>query len=219
MAADEQRRRMPERWWRETRPTVSRRRSRRRPRRTGRRRTGRRASRATACRSPSRSGSRPTTTSPRLPKVRPLHSFSHTLASGQGLWKLTWGSAYHTYTHTYTHGYRYGVGPAASVLWIRLARGHVCHGGAGCWQSLPLLACCGRMQVHDGCDWQNAFGLGVQIMDPKMDSGINAEGVYTFEEALKAGILPTEFTVPQVIAIMDKLLCCEVYLPSSLSWK
>jgi hypothetical protein len=47
-------------------------------------------------------------------------------------------------------------------------------------------------------------------MDPKMDSGIDAEGVYTFEEARKANLLPTELTIPQVIAIMDKMLCCEV---------
>ncbi len=49
-----------------------------------------------------------------------------------------------------------------------------------------------------------------QIMDPKMDSGIDAEGVYTFEEAQKASLLPAELTIPQVIAIMDKMLCCEV---------
>jgi len=47
-------------------------------------------------------------------------------------------------------------------------------------------------------------------MDAKMDSGINAEGVYTFDEAVKANLLPTELTIPQVIAIMDKMLCCEV---------
>lgn len=63
----------------------------------------------------------------------------------------------------------------------------------------------------------SGFGLleamsAIEIMDPKMDSGIDAEGVYTFEEAQKANLLPAELTIPQVIAIMDKALCCE------LSW-
>lgn len=48
-------------------------------------------------------------------------------------------------------------------------------------------------------------------MDPKMDSGIDAEGVFTFDEAQKAGLLPADLSVPQIIAIMDKLFCCEVH--------
>jgi len=61
----------------------------------------------------------------------------------------------------------------------------------------------------------SGFGLfdamsAIEIMDAKMDSGINAEGVYTFDEAVKANLLPTELTIPQVIAIMDKMLCCEL---------
>lgn len=66
-----------------------------------------------------------------------------------------------------------------------------------------FLASCGL--AHVPCS-------DVQIMDPKMDSGIDAEGVYTFEEAEKAGLLPSELSVPEVIAIMDELFCCEVPL-------
>eukprot|EP01088_Endostelium_zonatum_P016405 TRINITY_DN441_c0_g3_i5.p1 TRINITY_DN441_c0_g3~~TRINITY_DN441_c0_g3_i5.p1 ORF type:complete len:141 (-),score=38.88 TRINITY_DN441_c0_g3_i5:61-483(-) len=52
----------------------------------------------------------------------------------------------------------------------------------------------------------NGFGLyeamsAMEIMDPKMDSGMNAEGVYNLDEARKLGLFSeSDLTIPQIIA-------------------
>jgi len=47
-------------------------------------------------------------------------------------------------------------------------------------------------------------------MDPKMDGGVGAEGVYTLSEARKLNIIQEELSVPEVLAVMDHLIGCEV---------
>eukprot|EP01105_Mastigella_eilhardi_P020490 TRINITY_DN4886_c0_g1_i2.p1 TRINITY_DN4886_c0_g1~~TRINITY_DN4886_c0_g1_i2.p1 ORF type:complete len:594 (+),score=165.07 TRINITY_DN4886_c0_g1_i2:31-1782(+) len=50
-----------------------------------------------------------------------------------------------------------------------------------------------------------------EIMDPKMDTGLGAAFVNTYEEHVAAGTMPdtSKFSLPQVLAIMDRLLQCE----------
>lgn len=52
-------------------------------------------------------------------------------------------------------------------------------------------------------------------MDPKMDGGVGAEGVYTMDEMMKLNLLPTSLSIPEVLGIIDRLLGCEVYPASS----
>lgn len=51
-----------------------------------------------------------------------------------------------------------------------------------------------------------------QIMDPKMDSGMNSEAVHTLEERLAMGTIPIDssLSVQHLLGVMDKLLVCEV---------
>jgi hypothetical protein len=49
-------------------------------------------------------------------------------------------------------------------------------------------------------------------MDPKMDSGMNSGEVYSLEERIEMGTLPNTFSIAECIGIMDRLLCCEVFL-------
>jgi hypothetical protein len=46
-------------------------------------------------------------------------------------------------------------------------------------------------------------------MDPKMDSGMNAENIKTIEEAIELNSLPKELTPQQVIGVMDRLFVLE----------
>eukprot|EP01121_Diplochlamys_sp_Union-15-3_P012470 TRINITY_DN3737_c0_g1_i2.p1 TRINITY_DN3737_c0_g1~~TRINITY_DN3737_c0_g1_i2.p1 ORF type:complete len:737 (-),score=145.60 TRINITY_DN3737_c0_g1_i2:74-2245(-) len=52
----------------------------------------------------------------------------------------------------------------------------------------------------------------LEIMDPKMDSGMYASKIKTYEEVVQLKLLPkaSQLSVPQVIGIIDKLLCLEV---------
>eukprot|EP01089_Gocevia_fonbrunei_P023079 TRINITY_DN9579_c0_g1_i1.p1 TRINITY_DN9579_c0_g1~~TRINITY_DN9579_c0_g1_i1.p1 ORF type:complete len:765 (-),score=187.63 TRINITY_DN9579_c0_g1_i1:82-2376(-) len=66
------------------------------------------------------------------------------------------------------------------------------------------------------------FGLyeamsAIEIMDPKMDSGIGAETVRTLPELKELGEIEEDLTIPQVLSIMDKLLCLEVMWYSGFS--
>ncbi|KAL6075629.1 N-alpha-acetyltransferase 35 NatC auxiliary subunit, variant 2 [Balamuthia mandrillaris] len=69
----------------------------------------------------------------------------------------------------------------------------------------------------------SGFGLmeamsAIEIMDPKMDSGVNVEGVYNLHEARKLGLLPqTELSIPQVLFVVDRLLGCEATWYSGFS--
>ncbi len=54
-------------------------------------------------------------------------------------------------------------------------------------------------------------------MDPKMDSGIDAEGVYTLEEARSLKLISDDLSIDQVIAIIDRLFCCEVQFANLLT--
>jgi predicted house-cleaning noncanonical NTP pyrophosphatase (MazG superfamily) len=49
----------------------------------------------------------------------------------------------------------------------------------------------------------------LEIMDPKMDSGMNAENIKTIEEAIELNSLPKELTPQQVIGVMDRLFVLE----------
>ena len=52
-----------------------------------------------------------------------------------------------------------------------------------------------------------------------MDSGMNAEGVYNLDEARNLKLFSeSDLTIPQVIAIVDQLLCCEVNFKISLNF-
>lgn len=56
----------------------------------------------------------------------------------------------------------------------------------------------------------------MQIMDPKMDSGIGNSGYYSIEEAIENGVAPIPLSldrtvdVQRCIDVMDHLLACEV---------
>lgn len=56
----------------------------------------------------------------------------------------------------------------------------------------------------------------VQIMDPKMDSGIENSGYHSIEEAIESGIAPVPLSLDRTIDIqrcidvMDHILACEV---------
>lgn len=56
----------------------------------------------------------------------------------------------------------------------------------------------------------------MQIMDPKMDSGIEKSGFHSVEEAIENGIAPIPLNsdrtvdVQCCIDVMDHLLACEV---------
>lgn len=50
-------------------------------------------------------------------------------------------------------------------------------------------------------------------MDPKMDSGMNAENIKTIDEAIELNSLPKELTAQQVIGVMDRLFVLEASTP------
>jgi len=73
----------------------------------------------------------------------------------------------------------------------------------------------GEMEVGQLVCREN-FGLyeamsALEIMDPKMDSGMNSEKVHSLQERLDLGTIPqdTALSIPNLIGIMDSLLSCE----------
>jgi hypothetical protein len=50
----------------------------------------------------------------------------------------------------------------------------------------------------------------LQIMDPKMDSGMTTCGYNSVEEAIESGAAPVKLHLLQIIDVMDHLLACEV---------
>jgi hypothetical protein len=52
----------------------------------------------------------------------------------------------------------------------------------------------------------------IEIMDPRMDSGMGVERIFTMEEALKLNFLTLDSNLSpeQILAVIDQLLCLEV---------
>eukprot|EP01083_Nonionella_stella_P313439 1125263_1 len=51
----------------------------------------------------------------------------------------------------------------------------------------------------------------LELMEPKMDVGLDTSQLLTIEEALETGLVPTEeLSLEELAATMDYLTCCEV---------
>lgn len=52
-----------------------------------------------------------------------------------------------------------------------------------------------------------------QIMDPKMDSGMDTSGPHTLDDVIAANALPydTTLSMEEMIGTMDQILACEVF--------
>lgn len=53
-------------------------------------------------------------------------------------------------------------------------------------------------------------GLGLKIMDPKMDAGMATTGFKTVDEAIESGAAPVHLNVQQLVDVFDYLIACEV---------
>lgn len=49
----------------------------------------------------------------------------------------------------------------------------------------------------------------LELMDPKMDAGMNTSTIYTLDVAMAEGKLPCELSIPQILAVIDELVACE----------
>lgn len=72
----------------------------------------------------------------------------------------------------------------------------------------------GLFEAMSAIEVKKRWGIFIlaQIMDPKMDSGMNSEAVHTLEERIAMGTIPVDssLSVHHLLGVMDKLLVCEV---------
>jgi len=65
------------------------------------------------------------------------------------------------------------------------------------------MVCTPQFSLHEAMS-------AIELMDPQMDSGMKTEAVTSLADALARGMLPLDLTSQQLIAVMDRLVACEV---------